>query len=84
MFIGTIKAVENKTLDIVLFGQVYFLYIIQKFGVTEIFFFCVTEIDTFIHQGNIKLIKSDSKDIYNVAHKSCSFELSTHQRILRN
>jgi len=40
MFIGTIKAVENKTLDIVLFGQVYFLYIIQKFGVTEIFF-CV-------------------------------------------
>jgi len=40
MFIGTIKTVENKTLDIVLFGQVYFLYIIQKFGVTEIFF-CV-------------------------------------------
>ncbi len=37
---------------------------IQKLGVSKIIFF--QEINTFIHQQCIKLIKSDSKDIYNV------------------
>ena len=46
------------------------------------------EINTFIQQGCIKSIKSDSKDIYNVtkdyiSNKCCSFELSIHQRILK-
>ncbi len=39
-------------------------------------------------RGCIKLIKSDSKDVYNVpkysiSSKCCSFELSIHQRILK-
>jgi len=39
-----------------------------------------------IWQGYIKLIKSDSKDIYNVIkdNKCTSSELSIHQRILKN
>ncbi len=42
----------------------------------------------FIQQEHIKLIKSDSKDIYNVtnisiSNKSCSFESSLHQGILK-
>jgi len=46
------------------------------------------EINTFIHQGLIKLIKRDSIDIYNVTEDSisdrcCSFELYIHQRILK-
>ncbi len=36
---------------------------IQKFGVSKII---LKEMSTFIHQGCIKLIKSDSKDVYNV------------------
>ena len=48
----------------------------------------IKEINTFIQQGCIKSIKSDSKDIYNVtkdyiSNKCCSFELSIHQRILK-
>ncbi len=47
------------------------------FGVSSIFL-----INTFTQQGCIKLMKSDTKDIYNVAkisisYKCCSFELST-------
>ncbi len=41
----------------------YLYTIIQKFVVSKIFF---KDINTFIQQGCIKLIKSDSKDIYNV------------------
>ncbi len=43
------------------------------------------EINTFIQQAWIKLIKSDSKDIYNVTKDLyfCSFERSIHQRILK-
>ncbi len=36
-------------------------------------------------KGDSKLIKSDSKDIYNVTKDfCCSFELSIHQRIVKN
>ncbi len=47
------------------------------------------EITTFIQQGHIKLIGSDSKGIYNVikistSNKCCSFVLSVDQRILKN
>ncbi len=47
------------------------------------------EINTFIQQGCIKLIKNDSKEIYNVTKyfyfKNCySFELHIHQRIQKN
>ncbi len=47
------------------------------FGVSSIFL-----INTFTQQGCIKLMKSDTKDIYNVqkisiSYKCCSFELST-------
>jgi len=50
--------------------------------------FILKEINTFIHQGRIKLIKSDGKDIYNVtkdsiSNKCCSSELSIHQKILK-
>jgi len=43
---------------------------------------------TFIQQGCVKLMKSDSKDIYNVtkyslSDKCCSFELNIYQRILK-
>ncbi len=46
-----------------------------------------SKINTFIQQGCIKLIKSESKDFYNVtkdyiSNKCCSFELSISQRIL--
>ncbi len=46
----------------------------------------LTQINTFIHQGCIKLIKNY---IYNVimiyiSNKSCSFELSIHLWILKN
>ncbi len=39
--------------------------------------------NTFIYQEHVKLLKSDSKDIYNVTkdfylNKCCSFELSIH------
>ncbi len=34
------------------------------FGISKIFFCC--QVITFIQQGSIKLIKSDSKDIYEV------------------
>ncbi len=37
---------------------------IQKFGVTNIYFLYLK--NTFNQQGHIKLIRSDSKDIYNV------------------
>ncbi len=42
---------------------------IQKFLGSVLFFlsfFLSNEINTFVQQGPIKLIKSDSKDIYNV------------------
>ncbi len=35
----------------------------QKFVISKIFFI---EINTFIQQGHIKVLKSDFKDIYNV------------------
>ncbi len=46
------------------------------------------EINTFIWQGLIKLIKSDIKNIillkmFSVSNKFCSFELFIHQRIKR-
>ncbi len=41
------------------------------------------ENNTFIQQGCIKLIESDSKDIYNFI-KDKYFEFSIHQRILKN
>ncbi len=41
--------------------------ITQKFGVRKRFFF-LKEINTFIHQGCIQLIESDSKNIYNVTN----------------
>ncbi len=49
--------------------------------------FFLEEINAFIQQGRIKLIKSDSKVIYNVSKvctsdKCCSSELSIQQRIL--
>ncbi len=59
-----------------------------------LFFFL--EINTFIQQVFIKLIKNDSKVIYNVtnltfinvaifiSNKCCYFELSIYQRILKN
>ncbi len=51
----------------VLSNQVTFIYIAflttQCHDCTEILF---KEINTFIHTGFIKLIKSDSKDMYNV------------------
>ncbi len=44
------------------------------------------EINTFIQQGGIKLIKVESKYIYNVTKdfglKSCSFECSINQKNL--
>ncbi len=49
--------------------------------------FILRDINTFIHQGCIKLIKSDSEDILqkiSTLNKFCSFELSIHQRILKN
>ncbi len=44
-------------------------------------FFFLKEINIFIQQGCIKLIKIDSEDIYNItkelnSNKCCSFELS--------
>ncbi len=56
---------------------------VQKFGSVRFFF---KEINTFIQQGPIKLIKRDSKYIYNVTKDfklCCSFELFVHQRILK-
>ncbi len=45
------------------------------------------DINTFIPQGFIKLIKSDSKNFYiiktSVPIKFCLFALSFHQRILK-
>ncbi len=46
-------------------------------------------INTGIQHRCVKLIKSDSKDIYNVtkndiSNKCCSFALSVQQRILKN
>jgi len=43
------------------------------------------QVDTFIQQGYINLIKSNSKDFvtkYFYLKKECSFEISVHQRIL--
>ncbi len=53
---------------------------IQKFGVSILIF--LREINTFIQQGCIKLIKSDSKDIYVIKYikKLCYFELSIHHQ----
>jgi len=53
----------------------------QKLGSNTFF----NELNTFINQGRIKLIKIDSKGIYNltkdfISNKCCSFELSIHQR----
>ncbi len=42
-------------------------------------------INTFIQQWSITFFKSDSKDIYNVISMlQTKFELSIHQRILKN
>ncbi len=42
--------------------------------------------NALIHQGHIKLIKSDSKNMYDVAffisNKCCYFDISNHQKIL--
>ncbi len=38
----------------------------------------------FILQACIKLIKSDSKDIYNITEYFNFFESSFHQRMLKN
>ncbi len=62
---------------------------------TTIFYFILffKETNTFIQQRH-KLIKGDSKYIYivtkikhykkSISNKCCSFELSIHQRILKN
>ncbi len=47
------------------------------------------EMNTFLQQGCIKFIESNSKDIYNVtkiyiSNKRCSFELSIHLWFLKN
>ncbi len=53
-------------------------YTIQKVQVSTVYvFFISKEINTFIQQGWIKLIKSDGKDLYN----RCSFEHPVNQRI---
>ncbi len=51
------------------------------------FFFLLKEINTFIQQGCIKLIKSDYLLIYfknSISNKSCSLEFSIQQIILKN
>jgi len=56
----------------------YFVIIytnIQKSGVSNIFSFFLffKVINTFIQQGCVKLIKNDSKDLYRILNKYCSF-----------
>ncbi len=56
---------------------------IQKLGVSKIFFLWIKEMNTFVQQGSIKLIKSEQKSFYivtknNIQNKYCSFELSIH------
>ncbi len=52
----------------------------------SIFFF--NEVNTFVQQEHIKLLKSDSKDIMlqkiSISNKCCSFELSIHLWIMKN
>jgi len=70
-----------------IFACIKYIYTVQKFGVCKTFVEWMNEINTFIHQGCIKLIESYSKDMYTVTkvlNKCCSFELSIHQRILKN
>ncbi len=60
----------------------------QKIEIIHFFLqFFLNDINYFIQQGYIKLIKSNSKNIYRVknnyiSNKICSFELYIHQRIL--
>jgi len=62
---------------------VFFRIVFQEQLLSEIESFCnikcyhLKDSDEKLHQGWIKLIKTYSKDIYNVA-KSGSFELSIH------
>ncbi len=53
----------------------YILHYCSKYWVFE-------EITTFIQQGCIRLIKSDSKDVYKVSKGSLI--LSIHQKIMKN
>ncbi len=52
------------TCSILILPAVYIYTTIQKFGVNKIYF--LKCINIFTLQGNIKLIKSDSREIYNV------------------
>jgi len=62
---GTVKTHENLENH-----QTYTT--IQKFGVSKfLFLFFSTKNNHFIPQKRIKLIKSDSKDIYNVTKDFC-------------
>lgn len=62
-------------------GFTYTIVKKKKLGSARI---CFKESNTYIEQGNIKLIKHDSKLIYNVTKDVHfkSFELSIHLRIL--
>ncbi len=66
----------------------YLIYTTVPFKSLGYLFFFGKEINTFIQQRCINLIKSDSKDIYCITKefyykKSCSFEFSIHQKILK-
>ncbi len=52
---------------------------VQKFGVNKFL------LNYFIQQGSITLIENDSKDLKDVfKNKCCSFELSIHQKVIKN
>jgi len=62
-----------------------FTFTDQKFGVSEIFLFYFISRNEFTHilRGFFKLIKRESKDIYNVRKDFYNKSCSIHQRILK-
>ncbi len=44
------------------------MYTLRFKSLESVRFFCFNEINPFIKQGGIKLIKSESKEIYNVTN----------------
>ncbi len=53
------------------------MYCLKSLGSVTVRCYFFKHINTFIHQGCIKVIKSDNKRIYS-ANKCCSFGLSVH------
>ncbi len=74
---GCWEEVQRYRLIFVKYITGYANVLFKRLGSVTVRCYFFKHINTFIHQGCIKVIKSDNKRIYS-ANKCCSFGLSIH------